>query len=209
LGTITYHKPLGVKAVDAIKAELGAEWCANKLVAATATREAVFIVGKYHEPDSEVYVPDADGFVKALLVFKLSLAPKSHYNFGYKDMSETSGPYGCEAPLSIIAEASPLRDGPVPADGFSSLKSAREYRERSKAMAEVKALKRGLKVGDIVELKEPLSFGGVMRQRFTVDRIRVRGNKGVSTVFRAEDGTLCGVSARYLIGAKIVQKRAP
>lgn len=204
MGTITYHKPVGVKAVDAIKAELGAEWCSNKLVAATATREAVFVVSKHHEPNSEVYVPGADGFVKALSVFKLSLAPKSHYNFGYKDMAETMGPYGCEAPLSIIAEASPLRDGPE-GDEYSSLKSAREYRERSKAMAEVKALKRGLKVGDVVELKEPLSFGGVMRQRFTVNRCRVRGNKGESTVFRAEDGTLCRISARYLIGARIIK----
>lgn len=202
MGTITYHKPKGVKAVDAIKAELGAEWCEKHLVAMTATREAVFFVGKHHDPESDVYIPDADGNVKALHIYKLVSRPKDHFNFGYKDMSETSGPYGCEAPLSILAQCSELRDPLGAPDG--SLKWAAEYRERSKQMAEVKALKRGLKIGDVVELKEPLKFGEIERQRFVVTRCRTR--KGMQTVFRAEDGTLCAISARYLVGAKVNPK---
>ena len=52
----------------------------------------------------------------ALLVYAIKSVPKDHYNFGYKDMEEGMGPYGCEAPLSIIAQCSELQDpiGPQP-----------------------------------------------------------------------------------------------
>ena len=204
MGTITYHKPKGIKAVDSIKDHCGVEWCAKHVVAESATREAVFLVGRYHEPDSSVYVPDADGYVRTLLVFKLSLAPKSDYNFGYKDMTETMGPYGCEAPVSIIEKCSELRDPIGPEPRFSSLRSAREYRERSRAAAALKAIKRGLKPGATVTLASPLSFGGMKLDRFTVERARVRGRKGISTVFRSsENGMLCGISARNLAGATV------
>ena len=71
MGWLFFHKPKGVKAVDAIKNGSGAEWLEKHFVAATATREAVFMVGKFHEPESKVYVPDADGMVRVLLVFKI------------------------------------------------------------------------------------------------------------------------------------------
>jgi hypothetical protein len=204
MGTITFHKPAGVSAIDAIKKEMGAEWCEKHVIAATATWEAVFLVGRFHEPESTVYVPDADGFVRTLCVFKLSLAPRSHYNFGYKDMTETMGPYGCEAPLSIIAQCSALRDPIGPEANYSSLKSAREYRARCVQAAAVKAVKRGLKPGQTVTLPEPLSFGGCMLQRFTVDRARLRGRKGISTVFRADNGMLCSLRAAQLANATII-----
>jgi hypothetical protein len=95
MGWLFYHKPKGVKAIDSIKEQLGHEWCEKHLVTASATFEAVHVVGKFHEPESKVYVPDADGMVRAILVFKIGWRPKDHYNFGYKDMSETMGPYGC------------------------------------------------------------------------------------------------------------------
>lgn len=208
MGTTTYHKPKGVSAIESIKAEaLGAEWIAKHFVAATATREAVFVVGRYHEPESNTYVPDAEGYVKTLLVFKLSLAPRSYFNFGYKDMTETMGPYGCEAPLSILAQCSELKPAPAvwPTE-FSSLKSAHEYRARCKAAAENKAAKRSLKPGDTVILKEALSFGGEKHQRFTVEQARVRGRRArLSTVFRASNGLLCGISARNLGGATVIK----
>ena len=59
----------------------------------------------------------------------------------------------------------------------------------------IKALKRSLKPGNKVTLAKPLSFGGIACQRFTVEIARVRGRKGKSTVFRAENGMLCGISA--------------
>lgn len=203
MGWTFFYKPVGKKAIEAIKDELGAKFVAERFVAASATREAVFIVGKYHEPDSKVYVPDADGMVRALLVFAIKSVPKDHYNFGYKDMEETMGPYGCPAPMSIIAQCSELQDPIGPYPSYSGLKSAREYREGSAKAAAQKALKRKLKPGNKVTLPKPLSFGGIECQRFTVEIARVRGRKGKSTVFRAENGMLCGVSARNLEGATI------
>jgi hypothetical protein len=206
VGWTFYHKPKGIKAVDSIKSGCGAEWLEKHFVAATATRDAVFIVAKFHEPDSKVYVPDADGMVRALLVYAIRSVPKDEYNFGYKDMSETMGPYGREAPLSIIAQCSELQDPIGPLPEYCSLRSARDYRARSAAVAAQKALKRSLKAGAKVVLPEALLFNQIPCKRFTVEICRVKGRKGMSTVFRAENGMLCGLSARNLAGATVEAK---
>lgn len=203
MGWTFYHKPVGIKAVDSIKNGCGAEWLEKHFVAASATREAVFIVAKFHEPESKIYVPDADGMVRALLVYAIKSVPKDHYNFGYKDMEESMGPYGCPAPMSIIAQCSELQDPIGPQPEWSSLTSARNYREGSAKAAANKALKRKLKPGNKVTLASPGNYGGIPCQRFTVEVCRVRGRKGKSTVFRAENGMLCGISARQLEGATV------
>lgn len=202
MGWTYFHKPSHVSSVEAIKNEMGREWCEKHFIAASASIEAVFIVAEMHSPDDSVYVPDADGNVRALLVFKINHC-KDHYNFGYKDMSEAMGPCGCEAPRSIIEQASPLCELVGEPDGYSGLKSAIEYRARSFRAAAQKGLKRSLKPGDKVTLREPLSFGGINLQRFTVERCRVRGRRGLSTVFRADNGMLCGVTARNLEGCTV------
>jgi hypothetical protein len=63
--------------------------------------------------------------------------------------------------------------------------------------------RRGLAIGDIVELREPVTFGTVVRQRFIVDS--VRAHNGMRTLFRAEDGTLCALDPRYLVGARVIK----
>lgn len=205
MGWTFYHKPKGIKAVDSIKNGSGREWLEKHFVASSATREAVFIVGKFHDPESKVYVPDADGMVRALLVYAIKSVPNASdgYNFGYKDMEESMGPYGCPAPMSIIAQCSELQDPIGPLPEYSSLKNARGYREGSAAHAARMKLKRGLKPGNKVTLAAPINYSGIPQQRFTVEVCRVRGRKGKSTVFRAENGMLCGISARQLDGAKV------
>jgi hypothetical protein len=206
MGWTFYHKPTGISAVDSIKREFGADWCEKHVVASTATWEAVFLVVKRHDPESKIYIPDADGTVRELGVIKIKNSPRARdgYNFGYKDMSEAMGPVGCEAPLSILAKCSPLRD--LPADpGDTSLLWVHKYRARCAVKAAAKAVKRGLKPGAIVTLAEPLSFGGEMLRTFTVERAKVRGRRaGLSTVFRSTTtGLLCGISAGNLVGATI------
>jgi hypothetical protein len=66
-----------------------------------------------------------------------------------------------------------------------------------------KIKRRGLAVGDVIELREPVMFGTVVRQRFIVDS--VRSHAGMRTLFRAEDGTLCALDPRYLVGARIIK----
>jgi hypothetical protein len=63
--------------------------------------------------------------------------------------------------------------------------------------------RRGLAVGDVIELRELVSFGTVVRQRFVVDS--VRAHSGMRIIFRAEDGTLCALDPRYLVGARIIK----
>jgi hypothetical protein len=204
MGWTFFHKPRGLKAIDAIKRECGENWWAEHVVAASATFEAVHIVSKRHAPESDVYVPDADGMIREIGVFKIQNVPKARdgYNFGYKDMSESMGPYGCECAPSIIEAASPLKPLPAVVPDYSSLKSAHEYRARSLTKAKAKAAKRALKVGAKLKLAQPLSFGGVMLDEFVVERCRVRGRKGISTVFRSTvTGSLCNLSAMNLIGA--------
>jgi len=208
MGWTFYHKPRGVSAVESIKEHcFGADWTAKHVVAMTATWDTVFAVVERDDPKSDVYVPDADGKTRALAVSAIKNSPRARdgFNFGYKDMSEAMGPYGHEAPLSILAKCSPLQDLPAVVPEYSSLKSAHEYRARSKAKAEAKALKRGLKPGDVVTLAEPLTFGGQKLQTFTVDHARVRGRKAArSTVFRA-GGMLCSISPGNLVGATVVK----
>lgn len=202
MGWTFYNKLKGVKAVDSIINQCGDEF-KKRIVASSATREAVFIVAQFHEPESKVYVPDADGNIRVLLVYAIKSVPKDYYNFGYKDMEETMGPLGCPAPLSIIEQCSELK--PLIGDPeYSSLKSAITYRAESARHAARKKLKRSLKPGNKVILSEPRSFGGISCQRFTVEVCRVRGRKGKSTVFRAENGMLCGLSANQLEGAIIL-----
>jgi hypothetical protein len=203
MGWTFFHKPKGKKAIATIKEQFGEKWCAERVVAESATREAVFLVIKDQVgPDNKVYVPDADGSARTIAVIAIKNAPRSEYNFGYKDMTETMGPYGCECPPSIIAAASPLQDPIGPEPEYSSLRSAREYRKRSLLASKMKAAKRALKVGTKIKLPKPLSFGGIALDEFTVERCRVRGRKGMSTVFRSvETGGLYGLSAMDLVGA--------
>lgn len=202
MGWLFYNKPKGIKAVDSIIDHCGEEF-KKKIVASSATRNAVFLVAEFHEPESDVYVPDANGNIRVLLVYAIKSVPKDYYNFGYKDMEETMGPYGCPAPLSIIEKCSDLK--PLIGDPeYSSLKSAITYRAESARHAAQKARKRSLKPGNKVILPEPRFFGGISCQRFTVEVCRVRGRKGKSTVFRAENGMLCGLNAQQLEGAVVL-----
>lgn len=206
MGWTFYQKPHGVSAVESIKKELGAAWVAKHVVAMTATWNAVFAVVERDDIGTDVYVPDADGKTRGLAVFMIRNNPRAcdGYNFGYKDMTETMGPVGCEAPLSILAKCSPLQPlMPDTPDG--SLRWAHNYRDRCKRMAEAKAIKRSLKAGSVVTLAAPLNFGGQMIQTFTVERCRVRGRKAAqTTVFRAPNGMLCNISPRDLVGATVV-----
>lgn len=204
MGWTFYAKPKGVKMIDSLKANsLGREWCEKHLVAESATRSTVFFVGRYYEPDSKVYVPDADGYVRSILVYMVKLNPKARdgLTFGYKDMCETSGPYGNEAPASIIEAASPLRDMPESEPEFSSLRSAHEYRARSLRFKKVKANKRALKPGQTVKLPAPLVFRGMKLDEFTVERVRSRHR--MITAFRAKNGMLCSIRAEQLVNATI------
>jgi hypothetical protein len=199
MGWTYFNKPPGKKAVATILDEYGPEYAA-KVVASSATREAVFLVVKADAKWTPEYEPDADGTARVLLVIAYKVV-KDHYNFGYKSMDETMGPYGYEAPLSILAKCSPLK--PLPADlpenVFSGLRSAHEYRARCRKVAAVKVFKRGLKHGAKVVLPAPLKFANGCEERsFTVSRT------GRKVLFYADAGFMARLTIRNLEGATVV-----
>lgn len=90
-------------------------------------------------------------------------SPNDHYNFSYKDMSESMGPCEVRAPLTVLKALTPT-------DSAYAL----EWREAvAQHHAQRKAL-RGLMEGDEVTLAEQLTFtSGACLDTFTVQRRRV------------------------------------
>lgn len=93
--------------------------------------------------------------------------PKDYYNFGYKDMSESAGPYYFEAPAAVL-------DALTPTDNATAL----WWRDRCRTRVAQRAALHGLAVGDEIELAHPLRFtNGAELCTFTVRRRRVQGNR--------------------------------
>lgn len=76
--------------------------------------------------------------------FLLNYTRDSYYNFGYKDMDETMGPYIYNCPASILNLLTPTEN-----------ETANKWREMCKQRAE----KGTVKIGDTVKFNEPVSGG--------------------------------------------------
>lgn len=113
-----------------------------------------------------VETPRSPGKVWALVVLT-DWDSKDYHNFGFKDMSESMGPFECRAPLSVLQALSPTDD-----------ETALEWREQvAQHHAQRKAL-RGLQDGDQVVLGAALRFtSGCERDTFTVRRQPTRGGR--------------------------------
>lgn len=115
-----------------------------------------------------VETPSQPGVIWAYVVLT-QWAPKSEYNFTYKDMDETMGPCEVSAPLAVLKALTPTDNG-----------YALEWRERcAQYQAQRKAM-RGLKAGDSVVLASKLTFtSGAELDTFTVKRYPV--GRGLQT----------------------------
>ena len=102
------------------------------------------------------------------LVYLISRAPNSYFNFGYKSQSEDMGPNASKAPAKILDLLSPTDN-----------EYALAWRERCRSHAEFKASRpslAGLKHGDVVILHRKMQFtNGASLDRF---EIRIRFGKG-------------------------------
>lgn len=79
--------------------------------------------------------------------------PRDYYNFGYKAMGETEGPFVNDCPARILDKLTPVvGDGP-------GAESARQWRERCRAKVTKRQAATKVKAGDIVTFAEPLKFG--------------------------------------------------
>ncbi len=212
MGWLFWNTPDNKRPLKVLR-ERDTKWWDEKVVKAAYSFNAVWMVirtpaEKVDEYLKSVYVPEADGSVKgiAVLMIKTSYSAHDGTNFGYKDMDETSGPYGLEAPLSIIKAASalmPLTDAEKAKD-YSGLKSAHDYRARSLAVAAAKAAKAKIKDGAKVTLPKPITWGGKEIATYTAvaGNFKVRGRK-VKMAFLAEGYGLVSLTAANLAGATV------
>lgn len=105
------------------------------------------------------------------LVCLTQRAPKSQYNYGYKDMDESVGPCESAAPAKVLDA---LTDPPYNT-------SASEWRARCRAMI----AKPTPVEGDTVILEAPMNFGGIPESR--LHKVSLRGYKNV---YRTDSGRL-------------------
>lgn len=109
-------------------------------------------------------------------VIKTQWAPRDHFNFTYKDMSETCGPCYYEAPQSVL-------DALTPTESATAL----AWRDECAAHQAQRAALRGLHDGDQVTMFYPTKFtNGDSLDTFTVTRRKVRG--GSTKVVLASGG---------------------
>jgi hypothetical protein len=135
------------------------------------------------------------------------LTSKKNGEWGYKDMTESMGPYYTDAPLKLLDLLSEID----PEDGYGAY--ALKWREAVRETHAAKAKTKTIKVGDKVRLKEPLRFtDGVVAQVFKMtkmpqrrwDRKEMRYKTVEKTVYIREDGSLCRLSAQHLENAEVV-----
>jgi hypothetical protein len=89
------------------------------------------------------------------LIVLTRMCPKDRYNFGYKDMDETMGPYESKCPGRILDLLTPLEPGKYP--------HAEEWRARCRTYAN----RVTPKVGQTVALVNPVYFGGIPEKTLT------------------------------------------
>jgi len=125
------------------------------------------------------------------------------HGFGYKDMTETMGPYECACPGRIMRLLSPVSDIPDPS-------YAADWRARvaahHKAAAELRAKRASLRPGSIVTLDSAVSF----RDGTTATAFRLRFVRRRTPIFEPVDrpGFLCRLRAASLAAATITQADA-
>ncbi len=88
-------------------------------------------------------------------VILIHWVPNNYYNFGYKDMCETSGPCESECPKRILDMLSPLEEIVEP--GTDNYNWASEWRQRCQENL-AKREKAHIKIGDILTFRVPIPF---------------------------------------------------
>lgn len=194
MGWLYSHKPAHVGAAEFIRQE-NFNWWEKCVIKHATTTKGVFCVTRVAKADieqwdyySKIYVPENDEIRSIVMwMIKHERNPSDGYNFGRKDVTETMGPYDCEAPASILRAASPLRE--VTEGCPESLKWAAAYRERCWAKIAAQSKRRAIKEGDRVRLPAPVRFTtGFECAEFVATFARVSRRRGQSLCFRPVDG---------------------
>lgn len=106
-----------------------------------------------------IAVKDLEKGYTYCLVYLLHRAPKDYYNFGYKDLSEFSGPCVYNCPKRIIDILTDLDEIKLHEPDWN-IEFARNWREEVLAIHERNAkLKKATRKGCILKTEKPISFG--------------------------------------------------
>lgn len=208
MGWTYTHKDSGVSAAEFLKRELFtfshvSEEQRPTVVANAGTDFVINVPDAYIKtrPDEwSCYEREADGSVNTLVAV-LTARAKDYYNFGYKDLSETSFPYK-NTNASLLKYLTPLRD-----DGSMSYKWAKDFRERIQAGKENKARVAKIKDGDKIVLEHPVKVGGVSYDTFTARSMRYRQGRKIiqnGRVWVTPNGVLVRLSKETVRNAKIL-----
>ena len=177
MGWTYTHRPRGMTDAEFFAREYGEKFAAK--IKATASKNGVFYaafeIDAAEEPN---LVPDANGKVRLALIVLTKRAPKSEYNFGWKDMTEFSGPYvGTECPERILDQLSPFRLEAAFASAkySSSARWASRWRNECRASAAKRKNKLKLKTGMTVKLPKPVTFAnGAKLDTFYVEKRAIK-----------------------------------
>ena len=134
----------------------------------------------------------------------LTRRARDEYDFGYKDMEESMGPYEAHCPKRIIDRASPLRNTTPDENNF-----ALNWRERCKRNRDKRAAARAMRPteGTAIRLHRTLDFmDGYKGQEFTV---RYRQRRGRSyLVLQSPNGSFYRVANLSAVGFTVLPAAA-
>lgn len=129
-----------------------------------------------------------DGKVRAWTFMIRTGSRKTHWNFGYKDMSEDMGPCMYRCPKRILDRLSPVEEC---YSTVSSQEWATKWREANRLVHKRRQAASDLHPGDRIRLTSPLRFqDGTMRDTFTVLECLRRRRR-----FKADDGAFCTIGS--------------
>jgi len=138
MGWTSTHRAQGAKDRDWWQEELGR----HRTIVACATVKGTF----YAAVKNDDTVSHAPGKTWGLIILQ-RWSPKSDYNFSYKEMDETSGPYYYDAPAAVLDALSPT-ENPL------SLVWRNECRKKLAARAKRPRISKG----DTVKFEKPIKF---------------------------------------------------
>lgn len=111
-------------------------------------------------------------------------APRDRYNFGYKDVDESMGPYAYDCPLRML-------------EGLSEpcSEASAKWRELVRLYHAERANRPKLEFGDVLKFESPLSFG-----RFQADTFRKVRHGKLKNIFEVVGGPNDGAHIRLTAG---------
>ena len=137
MGWLTLHRPRGLTDKEFFQGQMGSSY---KVLETGRDGRTAYLAVEHPE-----------GYVFGMVCL-LHLAPRSDYNFGYKDMDESMGPNEDRCPEKVLNLLSPLDEFPHSND------YAADWRKRCEAnLAAKKALPK-VKKGDTIILEEPVTL---------------------------------------------------